>query len=414
MNPVHRIGVAGTGFIGRGFVLAVEGQPDLAVSKILTRRPIGPGGGFSRPDLLTHSLAEMIDESDLVLECSGDPVHAAVVIDGVLAAGLPVVTLDAEFHVTAGSFFAGRGVLTEAEGDQPGNLAALCDEAAQMGFRPLVYGNVKGFHNETPTPEDMHYWSQKQGISRSIVTSSTDGTKVQVEQALVANGLGGGIAVPGLRGLETDDLDAAAAALGAEARQLGYAISDYVLSPKLRVREFIVAEHDAVHHAALKYLKMGEGPFYVLAQTSNFAYLEIAKTIRRVLGGGGVLLNNGATPTISVAAIAKKPLAPGCVIRQGLGSFEVRGIAVRIRENAGHVPIGLLADAVITRPVMTGQQLSFDDVELPDSLALRAWRETERRALPPLFSPPSPTAESPDDVPSLSATGGCKGAPATP
>jgi len=50
-------------------------------------------------------------------------------------------------------------------------------------------------------------------------------------------------------------------------------------------------------------------------------------------------------------------------------------MAVKIAENLGHVPIGLLANAVVTRHIEPGQQISFDDVEVPESLALRAWRE---------------------------------------
>ena len=39
-----------------------------------------------------------------------------------------------------------------------------------------------------------------------MVTSFTDGTKVQIEQCLVANGLDAGIAKEDLIGLETGDL----------------------------------------------------------------------------------------------------------------------------------------------------------------------------------------------------------------
>ena len=109
-----------------------------------------------------------------------------------------------------------------------------------------------------------------------------------------------------------------------------------------------------------------------------FLFLEITKTIRRVLNEGGILLNNSQNPTISVAAIAKRPLARGYIIKRGIGSFDVRGIAVRIADNPEHVPIGLLANAVVTRRIESGQQISFSDVEIPESLALHAWRETRQ------------------------------------
>jgi predicted homoserine dehydrogenase-like protein len=40
-----------------------------------------------------------------------------------------------------------------------------------------------------------------------------------------------------------------------------------------------------------------------------------------------------------------------------------------------------LSDAVITRPVKEGQILTFDDVEIPQSLALRAWLEIKETSL---------------------------------
>jgi predicted homoserine dehydrogenase-like protein len=79
--------------------------------------------------------------------------------------------------------------------------------------------------------------------------------------------------------------------------------------------------------------------------------------------------------------VVKRDLKPGDRIASGIGSFDVRGEAVRIADTAGHVPIGLLADAVIKRPLKRGDIIGMDDVELPDSLALRAWVDIERSVL---------------------------------
>jgi predicted homoserine dehydrogenase-like protein len=201
-----RIGVVGTGYIGQGIVLALEAQPGLKVTKALTRRKNNPDFKFVRPELLTDSIDELIENSDLVVECTGSVLWATIVLDRVLSAGLPVVTMDSEVHVTTGSYLAQKGLITEAEGDQPGCLAALNESAIQMGFKPLVYGNIKGFLNLLPTPEDMAYWSDRQGISLDQVTSFTDGTKVQIEQAFVANGLGADVLKDGLMGPSSEDI----------------------------------------------------------------------------------------------------------------------------------------------------------------------------------------------------------------
>ena len=93
--------------------------------------------------------------------------------------------------------------------------------------------------------------------------------------------------------------------LAEEAKKHGSAISDYLLCAKGPAGVFITAEHDENQRAALNYFKVGEGPYYTLVQNFHLCHLEIMKTIRRVIGGGGVLLNNTSTPSISVGAIAK-------------------------------------------------------------------------------------------------------------
>jgi predicted homoserine dehydrogenase-like protein len=371
----QRIGLVGTGFIASGFARLVRNHAtDLTLSAVLTRRPLGLADGFPFPEQLTHSVQELLDKSDLIVECSGDVLHATSVIDTALRAGKPVVTMNSEFHVTTGSWFADKGLLTEAEGDQPGSIAALREEAVMMGFKPLVYGNMKGFLNHHPTPEEMAYWAGKQGISVAQTTSFTDGTKIQIEQALVANGFGGTITRQGMDGPKAADVTKAAIELARTAAERGQAISDYVLSPG-NAGVFVVGTHDQSEWKALNYLKLGDGPYYVLVRPFHLCQYEIIKTVRRVLNGGGVLLNNSSLPTVSIVGIAKTDMPAGTRIDRAIGGFQVRGEAARISDVRGHVPIGMIQDAVLTRPVSAGQTLSFDDVELPDTLALRIARE---------------------------------------
>jgi predicted homoserine dehydrogenase-like protein len=376
-----RLGIVGTGFIVRNFLLALERYPGYTASRILSRRAIDSCSEFPAKDLLTNSVDTLLRDSDVVLEATGDVLHATDVIGAAMDRGLPVVTMNTEFHVTTGSYFADKGLLSEAEGDQPGCQAALKEEAEELGFKPLVYGNMKGFQNLDPTPEDMDFWGKKQGISLAMVTSFTDGTKVQAEQALVANGLGGTIAKPGLLGLAMDDLREAGDVLAGHAHAAGMPISEYVLSRTLPHGVFIVGSHDERQRDCLAYLKLGEGPNYVVQKTNIFVHLEIMKTVKRVVEQQRILFNNSATPRVGVATIAKRDLAPGTQIENGIGCFDVRGECVLIRDSAGHVPIGLMRNATIARDVPAGQTLSLDDVELPDSLALTAWKEIEARVL---------------------------------
>jgi len=363
-HPSTRIGIIGTGFVARHFVHE------------LARRPQYP-----RQDALTDSLDALIESSDLVFECSGDTHYAATTLRRVLRAGRPVVTLNAEFHATIGSDFVEEGLLSEAEGDQPGSLAALHEDAVAMGFLPRAYVNMKAFLNRNPTPEEMRYWAARQNYSIEMVTSFTDGTKVQIEQCLVANGLGAGIAREELTGIATKDLKYAANELGAIADSLGHPISEYILDLGLQHGVFVVARHDERQAVPLRNLKMGEGPYYVLVRDFCLVHLEAFKTIERLLHARRPLLNNGIRPRVGVASVAKRRLEPGETIRRGCGSFDLRGICVNVAERPGHVPICLADNLRIRRRVGPGEVLTMDDVELPEGEALDAWRRIEARVL---------------------------------
>lgn len=379
-RPPARVGVIGTGFIARSLFDVTRPMVDLSVSRALTRRPLDRLGEVGSDVTPTHSVQELIDHSDVVVECSGDVVHATEVIAKVMAAGLPVVTMNSEFHVTCGSHFVDKGYLTEAEGDQPGSTAALHKDVVSMGFEPVVYGNMKGFLNLDPSEEDMLYWSERQGIRVEMTTSFTDGTKVQIEQAFIANMFGADIAQTGLLALHSDDFNGAARELGDVAARLGRPISDFVVSAGQVPGVFIVARHNEVHQPMLRYLKLGDGPHYVLVRPYHLCALEIPKTIRAALAGEPPLLNNSARPRISVSAVAKRAIRAGETIEVGVGSFKVRGQAVRTADAPDHVPIGLLQNATITRNIAPGQTLHRDDVDLPANYAVELWGQA-----PPFF-----------------------------
>jgi predicted homoserine dehydrogenase-like protein len=166
----------------------------MIVSGILTRRNGKIKELEKFQDLITQEPGRLMEKSDIIVVSTGDPIYSTDIIDLAFTYDLPVVTMDTDTQVLSGHWLSQRGFITESEGDQPGCLAALKEEVVQMGFEPVVYGNIKGFLNQNPPLQDMVYWASKQGFSIHSVTSFTDGTKLQIEQALVANGLGAEIA----------------------------------------------------------------------------------------------------------------------------------------------------------------------------------------------------------------------------
>jgi predicted homoserine dehydrogenase-like protein len=365
------IGVSGTGFIARGLLAALVNSEDFELGKVYSRREARDVESVD-PDLLTKSMEELVETSDIVVESSGDVWRGAEVVDLAMKAGKPVVTMGTEFHVTVGSYFADRGYLTEAEGDQPGSLAAHVEDVVAMGFKPIVYGNIKGYLNHYPTEEEMEYWSKKNGISVEQTISFTDGTKMQMEQVLVANHFEAEVACRGMTGVETLPLEIAGAELGRLAKAQGVALSDYVLNRTLPAGVFVVAEHPYERPEVLRYLKLGDGPYYTLLRGYHLCHLEVIKTLRRVVAGKGPLMNNSVNPRVVVATVAKQSMGAGQLVERAAGGYLVRGEAAMAAEVPDAVPIGLLDGARIVRNVEKGQTLTWADVEPRQGMALEA------------------------------------------
>lgn len=376
-RKLYQVGIVGTGFIARGLMLGLSHYPELVVGKVLTRRKVVTIDNLPvNRSALTNDLYDLINQSDLIVECTGDVVYGTEIVEQALLADVPVVTMNSELQLTTGSYLCRLGRFVEAEGDQPGTLAALDQEVRAMGFQPIVYGNIKGFLNLNPAQDDMEYWAKLQGIQLDKVTAFTDGTKVQVEQALVANGLGATIVKRGMSAFNCKSYEDGARYLGKLADQVGEPLSDYVVSHGAPAGVFIVAHHDKEQKEYLKYLKLGDGPHYVIIKPYHLCHLEIPKTILKVLkGDSSYQFNNGSYPKIQVVAVAKTDIKAGEKLDHGLGSFVLRGDAVKIDDEATGVPIGLMYDAEFVKPVAKGQIVHFADVKLPETRAYQMWQQ---------------------------------------
>jgi predicted homoserine dehydrogenase-like protein len=197
----------------------------------------------------------------------------------------------------------------------------------------------------------------------------------------VANGLGVDLAKRGLIGYETSDFQEGAFALAHEAQKLGKVLSDYIISRESPPGVFITATHQKDLAPELKTYKLGDGPFYLLYKPTHLCFFEIPNTILNLLHRDEILLDNGSVPRASVATIAKRKLEAGIYIDKGIGSMEVRGEAMMIADDPNHVPVGLMSNVRIKRDVEPGQLITFDDVEIPDSLAYMAWKETLKNVI---------------------------------
>jgi predicted homoserine dehydrogenase-like protein len=372
------VGIIGTGFIATGLYYSIIHSKEFRVSVIRTKRKAEECKNFNT-DIITNSDQELIEKSDIIVECSGNPVYATPIVRKALESGIKVVTMDSELQITTGSYLKaiGKNLLSEAEGDQPGCLASLNREAIEMGFIPLVYGNIKGFLNYNPSLENMKYWSKKNKISLNQVTSFTDGTKICIEQVLVANGLNVNIAQGGMIGFKKtfNTFEEGAFELAEYANINHISISDFVMYNNKAKHSgvFMVCKHENLQQSYLEYYKMGSGPFYLLEKPFHLCHLEIMKTIKEMLSNTTPLLTNGLAPRYSVNMIAKVDIPIGTTINRGIGSFLLRGQTTEIKNDIEHVPAGLMFEVTTKKQIKAGQIVHFDDIIIPESEAYEAW-----------------------------------------
>ena len=377
-HPVTRVGLSGSGFVIRALYPVLRACPDFEVGAVLTRRPVRLSADAFPEEILTNSIDQLVERSDIVFECSGDTEHATAVLLAAGEAGHPLVTMNAEAQVTVGSALLQRGLsITEAHGDQPGALAELHNEITAMGFEPRAYVNLKGLHDPDPTPEDMRYWAERQKITLRAVTSYTDGSKMQIEQILVANFHGATIARPGMIGGTVDDLLALDYLIEA-AEEKGRPVSDYIVHPRgpkgvliLASNAFAELEPD---YSVFSKVRTHGGQGYMLLKPYYFVHIEVPKTLRQVVAGAPPLITNSLKPAITIAAVAKRALPAGTLIAQALGGFELRGEALEIVGNETAVPITVLDGARTTRAIEPGEVIHAADVEMPPSRAFDLYR----------------------------------------
>ena len=376
--PVTRVGLSGSGFVARALYPVLQGCPDFEVGAVLTRRPVTLSTDAFPEEILTNSIDELVERSDIVFECSGDTEHATAVLLAAGEAGRHLVTMNAEAQVTVGSALLQRGFsITEAHGDQPGALAELHNEITAMGFEPQAYVNLKGFHDPDPTPENMRYWADRQKITMRAVTSYTDGSKMQIEQILVANFYGATIARPGMIGGAVDDLLALDYLIEA-AQEKGRPVSDYIVHPQGPKGILILAtnpwaELEPDYSVFTKVRTLG-GRGYMLLKPYYFVHIEVPKTLRQVVAGAAPLITNSLRPGITAAAVAKRALPAGTLIAEALGGFELRGEALEIAGNETAVPITVLDGARTTRAIEPGEIIRAPDVDMPPSRAYDLYR----------------------------------------
>ncbi len=402
-NGSTPIAVVGAGYVGTGVVHAISQSPGMAVTLIANRNTERAIAAFTQMGidedaiLVSDSVselaaaitsgkpavtpnAELISELpvDLVVEATGALDFGTKTILAMLDAGKHVVSFNAECDSLLGWLFHQRArqndvIYTIADGDQPGVLFRLQQEVERMGFEVTASLNCKRHLNVHQNPETGAGYAARDTTSSHMTTAFGDGTKMQVEQAVVANATG---LIPDKRGMHGIESTVATAAVDIPDVLSAPGRVDFTLGGDFGAGVGIVGRHPNhdLHEKAMRFYKMGDGPDYFFFRPYHLVHLEIPTTIAELILDNEPLITIDAPHVAEVVAIAKKDLAAGEEL-DCIGGFSAYGHIDTADNAAGFLPVGLVEFATMTTDVAIDEPIPLDAVSLDDTkTVVQEWK----------------------------------------
>lgn len=381
-----KVGVVGAGAMGRGIAFQVASHPEMeliwAVDQCLetAERAVKLAGqGAAGTDLLVSLKEQPVD---VLVEATNSIGDAAKYCIAAIEAKAHVVLMNAEVDLALRPLLekkaAEYGVcVTSDAGDQHGVLAVMIEEAIDMGFDVIQAGNVKGFLDRSATPESIAGEAAKRNLSAEQCCAYTDGTKLHIEMAMLANAFGYLPPVGGMTGPRAEHVNDALGLFDFESYGDTPRI-DYLLGAEPGGGVYLVVkpirelpEEQAFY---LNYYKLGDGPYYIMYRPYHLCHLETPKAIKLAYAHRGLLPFTKRTS--EVYAYAKRELEAGEKISHAIGSAEVYGLVEPI--HADRVPIYLIeSQAVVVKDLAPDRPITWSDLELEPSLLLALWKEQE-------------------------------------
>jgi predicted homoserine dehydrogenase-like protein len=406
-NPI-RVAMVGAGYMGRGIALQIEQYMiGMRLVAIANRTLSAAKNAYQDAGADTIKAVENITQLeaaisaghcavtddamliceassvDVVIEATGDVEYSAHVAMRAIENHKHLVLMNAELDATVGpilKIYADRAgvVITNADGDQPGVMMNLYRFVKSIGYKPVLAGNIKGLQDYYRTPETQKGFAAEHHITPQMATSFADGTKISMENAIVANATGFRVGRRGMYGPRCKHVNESVDLFPMN-QLLNGGLVDYILGAEPGPGVFVLGHNtDPVRRDYMKYFKMGEGPLYVFYVPYHLPHLEVPLTAARAeLFRDAAVAPLGA-PVCDVITVAKRDLKAGEVL-DGIGGFTCYGMIENseICQSEKLLPMGLSEDCTLKRDISKDQVITYEDVNLPESRLCVRLREEQ-------------------------------------
>lgn len=409
-QPV-RIGLVGAGQMGLGLAAVLGRIPGMrlaVVADLVLNRALDAfrEGGTPREEIVEAGTARAARSAlaqgrrvitaegtlvpdlpvDVVVDATGIPLQAALTAERAIQAKRHIVLLSVEADVTVGHLLARRAaeagvVYTGAAGDEPAATKELVDFAQFLGFEVICAG--KGKNNpldRRATARSLEAEGRARGMNPRMLAEFVDGTKSMVEMACLANATG---LIPDVRGMH------AAKATPVELAKVFIPIEDGGILKRRGVVDFAIGvapgvfvvihtDHPVIQEE-LRYLKMGDGPYFALYRPFHLTSIETPVSIARAALDLEPSIAPLPVPRAEVITVAKRALRRG--ERLGLaGEDTVYGLIEEadIAREEGLLPMGLAPNAQVLVDLAPDQPIRWEDVAVAETPLLGMRKEQDR------------------------------------
>jgi len=398
-SPI-KIGIVGIGSIGRGMVLQSSLTPGIecsAIADINLDRAIEVAKQFNYNYKIVNNLSEMneaiqnghlavCEDGDLIacceqinvfIEATSSIIGGGLYGDKALDHNKHLIMMNYEADLMYGSYLLLKArrnnlVYTVCDGDQPAVIKRIVDEVEFMGFKIVMAGNIKGFLDRYVNPYSIKEEAEKRDLDPKMCASYSDGTKLCIEMAVMANGIGGYTATPGMYGPKMSNIHEIFDHFNFHQIWNGKnPIVDYVLGAKPKGGVFVIGYTDHPYQkSTLNWLPpdMGPGPFYLFYRPYHLCHFEFAATVAEAVINKRAVLKPDFGFKTNVYAYAKKDLKKGETL-DGLGGFGCYGLIENCTENklkAG-LPICLAENVLLKRDIPKDDKIYLEDIEYDEN-----------------------------------------------
>ncbi len=390
-NPIN-IGLVGCGQMGSGLVHVTQqmaGMTTKAISDIDVNRPLATLKSLDVPESIiqiTNNLGEAEDAlrlgkylitEDAMLLPQLESLEAVVEATGMTEVGSKVawncmlhskhvIMLNVETDVTVGPILHRLAqktgcVYTAASGDEPGVCKMLYNFASTLGFEVVCLGKGKNNPiNLDATPDSCREEALSKGMNPKMLSAFKDGSKTMVELAAMSNATGLVPDVPGMHGPKVDVADLNKVLIpeedgGVLSRRGCVDYSTGKVAPGVFV---IITSPDPRIRVDMKFMSMGEGPYYTLYRPYHLCNVETPISVAEaVLYGESTIVSKRMVS--EVVAVAKRDLKPGDVVGQiGEADFLGRTYIYEEAKAQQAVPLGIVPGGKVTQAIAKGDLLT--------------------------------------------------------